>query len=166
MRLTRRAINRTPHLMKIQTTLRKIARRSLLAILLFVAAGCDPQKSAMGFRLPEGDIAKGREAFLSLGCVNCHSVEGEKFPAPERFNIHLGGETARIHTCGELVTSIINPSHVISARYLEELRRAEESPMKNFNDTMTVAQMIDLVTFLQSRYELIVPERRMPYNPW
>ena len=30
--------------------------------------------------------------------------------------------------------------------------------MSNFNDTMTVRQLIDLVAFLQSRYELVAPE--------
>lgn len=116
--------------------------------------------------MPDGDIDRGREAFAALRCNSCHSVDGVDFPAPERFHIRLGGESARIHSHGELVSSIINPSHVISARYLEELRKAKESPMTNFNETMTVAQMIDLVAFLQSRYELIVPGQRMPYYPW
>jgi hypothetical protein len=38
--------------------------------------------------------------------------------------------------------------------------------MTNFNNTMTVAQMIDLVAFLQSRYKLIYPDQRLPYSPW
>ena len=152
--------------MKILPIPRNAPALALALALLFAAAGCDPRKSAVGFRLPDGDVGRGREAFAALQCHSCHSVAGETFPAPERFNIRLGGESARIHSYGELVTSIVNPSHVITARYLEELRRAKESPMTNFNATMTVEQMIDLVAFLQSRYELIVPEQRMPYYPW
>jgi sulfur-oxidizing protein SoxX len=166
MRLTRRAINRTSIIMKFFPILQNFARGVLALAVLLVAGGCEPQKSARGFRLPDGNIERGREAFVSLKCNSCHSVVGENFPAPEHFNIRLGGETARLRTYGDLVTSIINPSHVITARYLEELRQAKESPMTNFNETMTVAQMIDLVAFLQSHYELIVPEQRMPYYPW
>jgi mono/diheme cytochrome c family protein len=166
MRLTRRAINRTYIFMKTLPIIENAARAVLSAAVLLAVCGCEPQKSARGFRLPDGNVDRGREAFVSLQCNSCHTVVGENFPAPERFNIRLGGETARIRTYGDLVTSIINPSHVITARYVEELREAKESPMTNFNETMTVAQMIDLVAFLQSRYELIVPEQRMPYYPW
>ena len=153
--------------MKLSSILKNTARGLMVAaVLVFVATGCEPQKSASGFRLPDGNIEKGREAFVSLQCNSCHTVAGENFPAPGRFQIPLGGETTRIRTYGELVTSLINPSHVISARYREELREARESPMTDFNETMTVAQMIDLVAFLQSRYDLIVPEQRVPYYPW
>lgn len=152
--------------MKIFANLQNIGRIVLVAAFFGTLVACEPQKSARGFRLPDGNIHKGREAFVSMQCTACHTVAGENFPVPERFNILLGGETARIRTYGELVTSVINPSHIISARYLEELRQAKESPMTDFNETMTVSQMIDLVEFLQSRYELIVPEQRMPYYPW
>ena len=153
--------------MKIFAILQTAPRRMLaLAACLLLCIGCEPQKSARGFRLPDGNIDKGREAFLALKCNACHTVAGENFPAPGQFHIPLGGETARIRTYGELVTSVINPSHGISARYREELRKAKESPMIDFNETMTVAQLIDLVAYLQSRYELIVPEQQAPYYPW
>lgn len=152
--------------MKTFHILKKIAGSALAAAILLSAVGCDPQKSSRGFRLPDGNIERGKEAFVSLRCNACHTVADMNFPPPTKFNIPLGGETARIRSYGELVTSIINPSHVITARYREELRQAKESPMTNFNDTMTVAQMIDLVAFLQSRYKLILPDQRMPYYPW
>ena len=34
--------------------------------------------------------------------------------------------------------------------------------MENFNDVMTVAQLIDLVAFLQSRYELLPEPMYVP----
>ena len=62
----------------------------------------------------------------------------------------------RIQTYGELVTSIINPSHRLARGYaVEEIASEEgESEMKNYNDVMTVSELIDLVTFLQSHYSL------------
>ncbi|HSR61828.1 MAG TPA: hypothetical protein VLN56_00320 [Gammaproteobacteria bacterium] len=76
----------------------------------------------------------------------------------------LGGEISRVRTYGELVTSIVNPTHVVSQKYvrsLGELAEAEadaiESPMPVFNDQMTVSQLIDVVTFLNSSYEEHVP---------
>ncbi|MFM8984167.1 MAG: cytochrome C, partial [Spartobacteria bacterium] len=123
--------------MKTFPILKKITRPALAAAVVLLAVGCDLERSPRGFRLPDGNVDKGKEAFVSLQCNACHSVSGETFPAPTSFNIPLGGETPRIRTYGELVTSIINPSHVISARYRAELREAKESPMTNFNDTMT-----------------------------
>ncbi len=146
--------------------LKKTTRSVLALALVWIATGCDPQKSARGFRLPDGNIEKGKEAFVSLQCNTCHTVYGETFPAALKFNIPLGGETPRIRSYGELVTSIINPSHVISGRYREELRQAKESPMTNFNETMTVAQLIDLVAFLQDRYKVVSPDQSMPVYPW
>jgi len=131
-------------------------------LTLALLAGCNQSpKSSRGFRLPDGDVKKGKQAFLALKCNQCHKVEGVELPAPGSFNLTLGGETQRVRTYGELVTSIINPSHVISDQYQKELADAKESPMPRFNHEMTVEQMIDLVAFLQSRYKLVEP----PYEP-
>ena len=71
-------------------------------------------------------------------------------------SIVLGGEVARLKTYGELVTSIINPSHRIARGYPADVVQADgQSKMKNYNDVMTVSQLIDLVAFLQSHYSLI-----------
>ena len=47
--------------------------------------------------------------------------------------------------------------HTVSGIELPALEG--ESKMKNYNDVLTVKQLIDLVAFLQSRYEL------QPYEP-
>ena len=53
------------------------------------------------------------------------------------------------------MTSIINPSHEIARRYpREQVADDDTFKMENFNERMTVAQLIDLAEFLQSRYEL------------
>ncbi len=69
--------------------------------------------------------------------------------------VSLGGDVARISTYGELVTSIINPSHKLAGGYLPAVISTNgESKMTNDNDAMTVQQLIDLVAFLQSRSAL------------
>ena len=133
----------------------------LLAVLL---SGCDNgPKSSQGFRLPDGDAANGKQAFLALKCHRCHKVEGVELPPPASFNLTLGGETKYVRTYGELVTSIINPSHVIAEQYQKQLADAKESPMPKFNHEMTVEQMIDLVAFLQPRYQLVEPPHQLRY---
>jgi hypothetical protein len=108
--------------------------------------------------LPEGDLDRGEAAFQDLGCVACHDVAGGAASATREGSaviVTLGGEVTRVETYGELVTSIINPSHDISARYPRELvAEGDLSKMKNFNERMTVAQLIDLTAFLQSNYEV------------
>ena len=80
--------------------------------------------------------------------------------------IALGGVTRLVKTYGDLVTSIINPSHRYSIGYAaEEVKTDGESQMRLYNDEMTVTQLIDLVTFLQPHYEVdIYP--RTPYVPF
>lgn len=134
----------------------------MASILLAASFGCTPSpKSARGFRLPDGDVEKGKVAFLDMKCNNCHSVAGVEVPAPEGrrpFVLELGGKDTRVHTYGELVTSIINPSHTLSPRMPREMAGPEgASPMPDYTEVMTVRQMIDLVAFLQSRYQLVIP---------
>ena len=140
-----------------------------LLLLVFGTFSCggDPKKSARGFRLPDGDVEMGKQAFVSLNCHRCHVVDGvelAKYDADSPLSLTLGGEVKRVKNYGELVTSVINPDHVVSSKYLAQLtaedrKEAEkDSPMPSFNDTMTVAQMIDIVAFLQSRYKKLAPE--------
>lgn len=132
----------------------------LWASMALALAACvpDPQ-SAQGFTLPEGDIEAGKTAFADLGCIRCHTVTATELPAYDGespISLELGGEVYRVKTYGQLVTAIINPQHILSAKFLKDIeleqRDAAESPMPSLNDRMTVAQMIDLVAFLQSRY--------------
>lgn len=129
---------------------------ALCISLISIACEVGPQ-SGRGLRLPDGDIVRGERAFLALGCGSCHYVAGTAVPErnPSDVTVMLGGVVTRVESYGELVTSIINPSHEISGWYpREQVARGEASKMENFNDQMTVAQLIDLTAFLQSRYEL------------
>ena len=65
-------------------------------------------------------------------------------------SIALGGEVTRIQTYGELVTSIINPSHRLAEGYpVDTVSVDGKSRMRNYNDVMTVTELTDLVMFLQ-----------------
>jgi hypothetical protein len=82
--------------------------------------------------------------------------EGEGAP-----NVELGGVTTRVHTYGELVTSIINPTHKIAPRYpRDQITSGGESVMAlaYLNDVMTVQQLVDLVAFLETTYNIVPPE--------
>ena len=66
---------------------------------------------------------------------------------------------------GELLTSVVNPEHkklAVNLQQLPEEGQQLESPMPDFNDVMTVRQLIDLTEFLHSRYEKM--ERYQGYS--
>ena len=138
----------------------------ILAVLSMavIAAGCayDPNyRPDFRFPIEQGDIDEGRQAFLDLQCHQCHTVAGVRlptFPVDFPFHLELGGDIILVKSDAELMTSIINPNHVISERFREELRLEAvvplESPMPRI-ENMTVGQLIDLVAFLDSRYRLM-----------
>ena len=132
----------------------------LMAVVLSAASGCaTAPKSGKGFTLPEGDPQAGKANFVSFYCNACHRIDGidqvsSDGEKPE-LSVALGGEVTRIETYGELVTSIINPSHRLAKDYpVEEVSYDGESKMVNYNDVMTVTELTDLVAFLQSKYKL------------
>jgi hypothetical protein len=142
--------------------------RKLSFVVLFfgvLLGGCRtyPDYSS-DFRFPimRGSITEGQQAFVDLECNQCHVVDGVDLPAFEGtqlYAINLGGDLIYAKTYADLVTSIINPDHILNEQYVdqlpEELRnRANFSPMY-LKEEMTVVQMIDIVTFLNSRYRLL-----------
>lgn len=113
-----------------------------------------------GFRLPEGDESRGKAAFVELKCHQCHTVAGMELPKPDgtaSISYELGGEVRIVKSYGELVTAIIQPQHVVSARYVQQLEESQRkgvvSPMPDYNARMTVAQLTDIVTFLHAHYQ-------------
>jgi L-cysteine S-thiosulfotransferase len=127
------------------------------ALALLVALGCaQDTKSGRGFHLPPGNADAGRAAFVQLQCHTCHPVDGVELPAPTAqpgILVTLGGEVSRLRTYGELVTAIIHPTRNISDKFHADPKRPIFiSPMKEVNGQMTVAQLVDIVTFLETRY--------------
>lgn len=135
------------------------------AALPVLIAGC-ANGLLFGFPADEGDIAAGRQAFIDHHCHQCHSIADERLPplaGADRPILQLGGPTSIVRSYADLTTSIINPNHAISERYRnQQLLRTElplESPMPTPSlDTMTVRQLIDIVAFLDSKYELTVED--------
>lgn len=139
-----------------------------LFCLCLGSTACDTgPKSAAGFRLPDGDAAAGEATFVALSCHDCHAVKGSALPAsqaPGPVEVELGGTVSRVKTYGELVSSVINPSHRITRRYpADEVSQDGQSLMRAYNETMTVQQLIDLVAFLQAHYEVVVPRYVYPH---
>ena len=136
---------------------------SVLVGLFLTISGCakDPT-SGSGFRLPDGDAVKGKEVFLYMQCNQCHTIAGMELPAVPLADppyVELGGDVTRVKTYGELVTSIINPSHELADGYAKELVSENgESNMYVYNSHMTVQELIDLVAFLQSHYKVVPPQ--------
>jgi len=140
----------------------RLYARLLALTMLWLLGACTPSpESPRGFSLPAGDVEAGRQAFIALQCHGCHRINGVDLPqflgtAPVA--IVLGGQSARVRTYGDLVTSIINPSHRLIQGYpAEQVSRDGESIMPVLTSVMTVQQLIDLVALLQSSYEIVPP---------
>ncbi len=139
-----------------------------VVILLASSVACRGPKSAAGFRLPDGDSVIGQRVFVDNSCHSCHTVVGVELGEPITrgpVDVRLGGQTTRVRTYGELVTSIINPSHRLAPLPGADITNEDgTSRMPSFNDTLTVQQLIDLVAFLQEHYEVVPPAYE--YHPY
>lgn len=132
---------------------------AVLAPLLWTA-GCAPRESSTQFRMPEGNADRGRSTFVALDCVQCHRVMGVDLPAPTvdaARVVTLGGDVTKLRSYGDLITSIIHPSQRLSELMPGPAPADGKSPMPSMTERMTVAQLIDLVTFLQPRYSELEP---------
>jgi L-cysteine S-thiosulfotransferase len=138
-----------------------------LAIVLSAAAvqGC-ATRGARGVHLPQGDAERGRVAFVDLRCHVCHEVAG--FDPPTQIvaatRVVLGGQTTHVRSYGDLVTSIANPSHRLARGYPPETVAVDGVALMSLiylNDVMSVQQLVDLVAFLQTEYEVVPPPIRL-----
>ena len=137
----------------------------IIATFFLVAMGCSNE--GRGLVLPEGDVERGKADFVALSCNNCHTVGDVVWNGDESIgdvNVDLGGEVTSIKTYGELVTAIINPSHDIARRYRQETALSDgTSKMENYNQIMTVEELVNLVTYLQTEYKITVPRNTYYY---
>ena len=130
----------------------------LLTTLILVACSEGPE-SPRGFSLPEGNVDAGKAVFISYQCLSCHTLQGVTDSGTEQHlpkKVPLGGDVTKIKTYGELVSSVINPSHKIAPGFKREgyIDADGQSLMRNYNDVMTVNELVDLVAFLQPQYNL------------
>lgn len=132
----------------------------MAAALLCTSCAFDP---TFGFPVEEGNIQAGRQAFIDHQCHQCHSVAGVSLPplaGASGVMLELGGETSVVRSYAGLMTSVINPNDHISEAYRDRLLLRGEVPLESpmpmrHIDNMTVRQLIDIVSFLDSRYVLI-----------
>ncbi len=136
-------------------------RGSLYVLLGAIATlmACSSNTSSSVF-LPKGDVEAGRAVFSQFECYTCHEVKGDSFPAPTVITptyVALGtGQGARSR--GFLVESIIAPSHEFATPRPPNgmtagdvnIMSGKASRMTNFSDRMTVKQLLDVTTYLES----------------
>jgi len=144
-----------------------MSKRFLIGLALLPLLACQVPEPESSFELtrlafPAGNPHAGREAFLDLGCAACHRVTWEdELPAPvspvaaPEFRDHLTRQTA-----GNVATSIILPSHNVPP----EVREPEDSlsPMGDFQEAMTVRQLIDVVSYLRTQGGQTVAQSHRP----
>jgi sulfur-oxidizing protein SoxX len=135
---------------------------SLVMLATVMLQGCQPESA--GLALPEGDAEAGKQVFVDLHCNGCHSIGDVEYAESDvpvmymgkrttgKIHVVLAGDKSGHRTQGELVTSVINPGHKISTSYSRHLATTK-SPMKTYNETMTVQNLIDVVAFFQSEFE-------------
>ncbi len=142
----------------------RITESHLLTALLAVFSLC--ATSAEELRLPLGDAEAGRQAFVDLRCIHCHAVEGAAIDHIElgsRLDLKLAVAKPRfVRSSNGLLTAITNPRHVVQEQYrqlLDPAQTAEAEPfMLDLTRSMTVRQLIDLLTFLDERYAANQPD--------
>jgi hypothetical protein len=126
-------------------------------VLFGVTAACDSRHSPAAFHLPAGDIDRGKTAFVELGCHSCHEVPGAAVPAPAPHSavpVKLGGVVDQRFSDGYLVTALLDPSYQLAPYSRDQVTVDGKSKMPCYTTKMSTQQMIDVVTFLQSRYSL------------
>lgn len=145
----------------------KIIIALVLLFSLCLIASCDSGVSSpRGFSLPKGDSIKGQQVFIKHQCLSCHDIEGldgSEIDSPLDRRIALGGDKSATTTYAFLVTSVINPSHQIAAPKNNKVDIKGDSKMRPINDQLTVSELIDLVTYLETKYD-VQPYKYTPYS--
>jgi hypothetical protein len=100
------------------------------------------------FTPPAGDVARGREVYLRLGCPVCHGAGGAETGARAGIGPDLKG-VGEHHPAGYILESIINPNAVIveAPGYTAPDGR---SIMPDYRGQLSVSELIDLVSYVQS----------------
>ena len=100
---------------------------------------------------PPGDAARGRVAFERFECYSCHEVRGERFPVPNDAE-KLGPELSAMGPLHEplyFVEAIVNPTAFVERGQGYDAADGS-SKMPSYNDSLTVQELIDLVTYLRA----------------
>ncbi len=142
-----------------------------LLVLAFAGAsftcstGCSTARNpSRGFRLAaNGDNERGKKAFQEFGCTECHEVNGAHLPSPTLQHVKLGGPVTSQFSDGYLVTAIINPKFHATHYAAADGAQSGNPNMPEFASRMTVQQLTDIVTYLQSRYSIFPMQKPSEY---
>lgn len=140
--------------------------RALIVVAVSMAAltACEPQTQPVSdFMPPSGDAARGREVFIEYACYNCHTIPDVDLPEREAeppMVFSLGLRLHRVRSYGELLTAVLDPDHAVSPKFVSALKAAGEDPaaaqMPDFTEEMTVAELVDVVEFLDKEYSRLL----------
>jgi hypothetical protein len=144
--------------------MKKLLPSVLLALLLGGSVTLLQSQNTTGKEtvIPAGNSGKGKTLFVEKGCYLCHSAAKTKFPAVDlepRLVIELGGDIHAGWTRDDYAKSIMNPNHIVSEDYriamirLGDHFKAENSPMPQFTELLTVSDLIQITTFLDELTE-------------
>jgi mono/diheme cytochrome c family protein len=112
------------------------------------------------FRFPGGDPEAGEKAFVSLNCIQCHTVKGVDLEEPKGsmpLNLELAAEARFVGSYEDIIRAITNPKHVVTKRYRDILTATEQAGsieplMPDMTSDMSAKQLMDLVVFLDRVY--------------
>jgi len=142
-----------------------------LLIVLLLSACSEQNRPVKGFVLPPGNVEAGKQVFIKYGCFQCHTLPSVTFPEREPnppITLEIGGKVYRVRNYGELLDAVVSPNHIISPKYRmmleKDQRRDAKSPMPNYNEKLTVAELVDLVAFLHSQYIKMDPPNYRGYG--
>lgn len=106
------------------------------------------------FALPAGDPAAGEKVFRENKCASCHDVSGKGFERVERSGELAPTLTARTAAMPAeyLANRFISTDRFLPhGAYKATYSRSDgSSRMGNYNESMTVQELIDLVAFIKS----------------
>jgi len=105
------------------------------------------------FGLPRGDAGRGRQVFIDAQCYACHTIRGETFPTPSPERVRPGPDLTGMgeaHPPEYFAESILDPNAVIVLG-VGFTGPDGLSIMPSFADSLSVAQLVDLVAYLRSQ---------------
>ncbi|WP_354695382.1 hypothetical protein [Elongatibacter sediminis] len=142
-----------------------------LALCALMLTACNQEQPVEVFVPPEGDPEQGRLVFLQHGCTDCHTIPDVDLPGASPVTetvMPLGVRMHRVRNYGDLLTSVIYPDHVVSPKYVAAQTAAqpdaEPVEMPDFTQTMTVAELIDVVEFLHVEYSRLLSRQYQGKN--
>jgi hypothetical protein len=133
-------------------------RKSILGILLpLILVGCTTERpvSTPGatdeseLLLAGGSADAGRKAFFDLRCNLCHGVMEQSLREATTPNY---GPVLTVEQASQpslqLAISIVKPAHSMSPAFAEVTKGS--TPMGDYNNVMTVRQLMDLLAYIKS----------------